>query len=113
MRLMTWCVTETHHLSVIQVFELQGYNVARLVCKDLSQIAGAEGSLDLYVGGLPVKKNLHCGCKETTEKDSSNHLHTCVKHFNASLTKRKAVSPDRQREFRIGFHVDAQMLDAT
>lgn len=38
---MTWCVTETHHLSVIQVFELQGCNAARLVWRDLFQIAGA------------------------------------------------------------------------
>ncbi len=47
---MTWCVTETHHLSVIQVFELQGCNVARLVRKDLFQIAGPEGSVaEAYV----------------------------------------------------------------
>ena len=32
-KLMTWCVTETHHLSAIQVFELQGCNAARLVWK--------------------------------------------------------------------------------
>lgn len=69
MRLMTWCVTETHHLSVIQVFELQGCNVARLVCKDLSQIAGAEGSSDLHVGRFLWKKKSHCGRKETTCKN--------------------------------------------
>lgn len=49
---MTWCVTETHHLSVIQVFELQGCNVARLVWKDLFQIAAPEGSAAILVGGL-------------------------------------------------------------
>lgn len=37
----TVVVTETHHLSVIQVFELQGCNVTRLVWKDLFQIARA------------------------------------------------------------------------
>lgn len=51
LRQMTWCVTETHHLSVIQVFELQGCNVARLVWKDLFQIAGPEGSAAVHVGG--------------------------------------------------------------
>lgn len=35
---MTWCVTETHHLSVIQVFEPQGCNAAWLVWRDLFQI---------------------------------------------------------------------------
>lgn len=60
---MTWCVTETHHLSVIQVFELQGCNVARLVWKDLFQIAGPEGSVAVHVGGFSEQK---CGRNETT-----------------------------------------------
>lgn len=58
---MTWCVTETHHLSVIQVFELQGCNVARLVWKDLFQIAGPEGSAAVHVGGLSGEKNVLLG----------------------------------------------------
>lgn len=56
LKLMTWCVTETHHLSVIQVFELQGCNVARLVRKDLFQIAGPEGSAAVHVGGFSEPK---------------------------------------------------------
>lgn len=72
-KLMTWCVTETHHLSVIQVFELQGCNVARLVWKDLFQIAGPEGSVAVHVGGCSAKK-WHfsgCGCNETTCKNQT------------------------------------------
>lgn len=48
-KLITWCVTETHHLSLIHVFERQGCNVALLVCKDLFQIAVPEGSAALHV----------------------------------------------------------------
>lgn len=51
-RLMTWCMTKTHHLSVIQLFELQGCNVARFVCQDLFQIAGSRGSPALHVGSF-------------------------------------------------------------
>lgn len=54
---MTWCVTETHHLSVIQVFELQGCNVARLVRKDLFQIAGPEGQWP-YMWEVSLNKNV-------------------------------------------------------
>ncbi len=66
-KLMTWCVTETHHLSVIQVFELQGCNVARLVRKDLFQIAGPEGSvavaylLEVFFGKKQSKNTLRRG----------------------------------------------------
>ena len=55
-KLMTWCVTETHHLSLIHVFELQGCNVARLVCKDLFQIAVPEGSAAVHAWEVCLKK---------------------------------------------------------
>lgn len=70
MKLMTWCVTETHHLSVIQVFELQGCNIARLVWKDLFQIAGPEGSVAVHVGGFSLGGR-GCGHYETTCKNQS------------------------------------------
>jgi len=51
-KLMTRCVTMAHHLRAIQAFELQGCNVAQLVCKDLFQAAECEGSAAAHVGGL-------------------------------------------------------------
>lgn len=64
---MTWCVAETHHLSVIQVFELQGCNVAQFVWKDLSQIAVPEGSVSIHVGGLSERSLLFWGARLSSQ----------------------------------------------
>lgn len=59
---------------MIQVFELQGCNVARLVWKDLFQIAGPEGSAAIHVGGFSPGEEVvdimeqHAGMRRWREK---------------------------------------------
>lgn len=80
---MTWRVTETHHLSVIQVFELQGCNVSLLVCKDLFQIVEAEGSVVVCAGGAQLTQR--------SMRQEKNNQHTYYMQFNDRFHKEHRV----------------------
>lgn len=64
---MTWCVAEAHRLSVTQVFQLQGCNVAHFCLERFFPDCSARGSASVHVGGSSERNDAFLGAEVSTQ----------------------------------------------